>query len=116
MTAIAADAARLLEQSCGRSGPIRVGVDVVSVSAFGVTMTTKGGAAFLRTRFTEAEQAYCDGDPERLAVRWAAKEAIAKAVGTGFRGLRPGQIEIVHQPWGEPAIRCVGEKRWPNGA
>jgi len=115
-TSIAADAARLLEQSSSTNGPIRVGVDVVSISGFGATMATKGGLAFVRTRFTEAEQAYCDGSPERLAARWAAKEAIAKAVGTGFRGLRPRQIEIVHQPWGEPTVSCVGEEVWPNGA
>jgi len=115
-TSIAADVARLLEQ-CGRTnGPIRVGVDVVSISGFGATMATKGGAAFVRTRFTEAEQAYCEGRPERLAARWAAKEAVAKTVGTGFRGLRPSQIEIVHQPWGEPMVHPVGNDAWPNEA
>lgn len=116
MTSIAADAARLLAQSNGSHGLIRVGVDVVSISGFGLTMATKGGAAFVRTRFTEAEQAYCDGRPERLAARWAAKEAVAKAVGTGFRGLRPRQIEIVHQQWGEPTVSNVGSDAWPNGA
>lgn len=117
MTSIAADAARLLEHSGGINGSIRVGVDVVSISGFGLTMATKGGAAFVRTRFTEAEQAYCDGRPERLAARWAAKEAVSKAVGSGFRGLRPSQIEIVHQPWGEPTVSRVGkDDAWPNGA
>lgn len=116
MTSIAADAARLLEQADGCHGLIRVGVDVVSISGFGHTMATKGGASFVRTRFTEAEQAYCEGRPERLAARWAGKEAVAKAVGTGFRGLRPRQIEILHQPWGEPTVSCVGNDPWPNGA
>jgi len=116
MTSIAADAARLLQQSAPNSGPIRVGVDVVSISGFGVTMATKGGAAFVRTRFTEAERAYCEERPERLAARWAAKEAVAKAIGTGFRGLRPSQIEIVHQPWGEPTVDHVGDRPWPDGA
>jgi holo-[acyl-carrier protein] synthase len=116
MTSIAADASRLLEQSLGTHGQVRVGIDVVSISEFGLTMATKGGAAFVRTRFTEAEQAYCEGRPERLAGRWAAKEAVAKAVGTGFRGLRPRQIEIVHQPWGEPTVSRVGNGPWPSGA
>jgi holo-[acyl-carrier protein] synthase len=116
MTSIAADAARLLEQSEGSHGLIRVGVDVVSISGFGLTMATKGGVAFVRTRFTQAEQTYCDSRPERLAARWAAKEAVAKTVGTGFRGLRPGQIEIVHQPSGEPTVSRVGTDSWPNGA
>ncbi len=116
MTSIAADAARLLEQSDGTNGLIRVGVDVVSISGFGLTMAAKGGGAFVRTRFTEDEQAYCDGRPERLAARWAAKEAVAKAVGTGFRGLRPSQIEIVHQPWGESTVSRVGNAPWPKGA
>jgi holo-[acyl-carrier protein] synthase len=116
MTSIAADAARLLEQSAPNGGPIRVGVDVVSISGFEVTMATKGGAAFVRTRFTEAERAYCEERPERLAARWAAKEAVAKAIGTGFRGLRPSQIEIVHQPWGEPTVNRIGDRPWPHGA
>jgi hypothetical protein len=72
MTSIAADAARLLEQSIRMDGPIRVGVDIVSISDFGATMATKAGLAFVRTRFTDAEQDYCDGSPERLAARWAA--------------------------------------------
>ena len=79
-------------------------------------MATKGGAAFLRTRFTEAERAYCEERPERLAARWAAKEAVAKAIGTGFRGLHSSQIEIVHQPWGEPTVRSIGDRPWPDGA
>jgi holo-[acyl-carrier protein] synthase len=117
MTSIAADAARLLQQSVpNNNGPIRVGVDVVSISEFGATMATTGGAAFVRTRFTEAERAYCDERPERLAARWAAKEAVAKAIGTGFRGLRPSQIEIVHQPWGEPTVNGSGDRPWPDGA
>ena len=116
VTSIAADAARLLEQAGRSYGPIRVGVDVVSISDFEATMETKGGAAFIRTRFTEAEQDYCDGCPERFAARWAAKEAVAKAVGSGFRSLRPRQIEIVHQPWGEPTVSRVGEEEWPSGA
>lgn len=116
ITSIAADAARLLDQSARKSGPIRVGVDVVSISGFGSTLATKGGAAFLRTRFTEAERAYCQERPERLAARWAAKEAVAKAIGTGFRGLRPSQIEIVHQTSGEPTLNPIGNRPWPDGA
>lgn len=116
MTSIAADAHRLLKQPQVRSGAIRVGVDVVSITKFGMTMATQGGAAFVRTRFTESEQAYCSGIPERLAARWAGKEAVAKAIGTGFRGLRPIQIEILHQPWGEPTVGCVDDQAWPNGA
>jgi holo-[acyl-carrier protein] synthase len=116
MTAIAADAARLLADCVGDCGAIRIGVDVVSVSRFESSLATRGGDAFVRSRFTEAEREYCEGRPERLAVRWAAKEAVAKAIGTGFRGLRPGDIEIVHQPWGEPAIRSSAAVAWPKGA
>jgi hypothetical protein len=55
--------------------------------------------------------------PERLAARWAAKEAVAKAIGTGFRGLRPRQIEIVHHPWGEPTVdQLSATDPWPDGA
>jgi len=99
-----------------QTGPIRVGVDVVVISEFTRILSTTGGNAMTRTAFTEAERLYCARRPDRFAVRWAAKEAVAKAVGTGFRGLRPGDIEVLHHPDGRPSLRASDGSVWPTGA
>jgi holo-[acyl-carrier protein] synthase len=57
--------------------------------------------------FTEAERQYADArnDPtERYAVRWAAKEAVMKAMGVGLGELAMSDIEVVKAPSGAPAI------------
>lgn len=44
-----------------------------------------------------------------LAMRFAAKEAASKALGTGFRqGVSPRQIEVVHNAAGKPSLRLHG--------
>ncbi len=54
----------------------------------------------------ELHQAYGKGNTaRRLAMLFAAKEAVAKALGTGFRqGVAPVHIETIHQPSGKPEI------------
>lgn len=66
----------------------RVGIDVVSVAWFARQLASHpaGAAPIELSSFTSAERTYCAGRPERYAARWAAKEAVAKAIGTGFRG------------------------------
>lgn len=64
---------------------------------------------FLSRTFTEAEQRYCLGhkDPNRhFAGRFAAKEAVVKALGTGFRnGIGFLDIEILNDHNGKPYVR-----------
>lgn len=67
------------------------------------------GERFLAMTFTEAERAYClrMRDPAPfLAARFAAKEAVSKAFGTGI-GAELGwhSIEVVHGERGEPRVR-----------
>jgi holo-[acyl-carrier protein] synthase len=100
----------------GRPGSLRVGADVTSVAWFSRLLTRRAGQAMTRRAFTPAEQEYCAGRPERYAVRWAAKEAVAKAVGTGFRGLRPADIEIGRLPDGRPVVTAADGAAWPDGA
>ena len=57
--------------------------------------------------FTEAERAYLQGRGrgagESAAAMFAAKEAVAKALGTGFaQGIMPEQIEVTHADSGQP--------------
>jgi len=66
------------------------------------------GTRFLSRIYTENErqQAEAKGDPaRRLAMLFAAKEAVAKALGTGFRcGVTPTSIETIHQKSGKPMV------------
>jgi len=98
------------------SGPVRIGIDLVSVSDFEKLLSGPGGRDFVTRSFTDSERSFCAGRTERLAVRWAAKEAVAKAIGTGFRGLRPLDVEVVHHPDGRPTIAKGADNSWPSDA
>lgn len=66
----------------------------------------------LRERvFTEEEQAYCDRrrDPtERYAARFAAKEAVMKAMGVGVGACKWREIEVAKAASGAPSVRLHG--------
>ena len=71
------------------------------------------GERFVRRVFTEAERAKAERRPftraGTYAKRFAAKEAFAKAVGTGFkRGVFMRDIGVVNLPSGEPTLRLTG--------
>ncbi len=70
------------------------------------------GQRFLDRIFTAAEQAYCKRkrrSAESLAARFAAKEAGAKALGTGIsHGVNWLEIEVTREPGGRPALRFHG--------
>ena len=66
------------------------------------------GQRFLDRVYTSDEIAYCRGRPPNLAVRFAAKEAMMKALGTGIRGVGWKDIEVVRHKSGAPAIRLHG--------
>jgi holo-[acyl-carrier protein] synthase len=70
------------------------------------------GARFLNKIYTSAEQAYClrrRNAAESLAARFAAKEAGAKALGTGMsRGVTWLEIEVLREPGKRPTLRFHG--------
>jgi holo-[acyl-carrier protein] synthase len=83
------------------------GIDVVSVPRI-AAMAGEHGQRFLDRCFTPAEQEYCGRQrrPEHLAGRFAAKEAILKALGTGWRsGIAWTDAEVVLLPSGQPTVR-----------
>jgi holo-[acyl-carrier protein] synthase len=85
---------------------IGIGVDLCEVDRM---RTALGRTPTLRTRvFTDAERAYCDRrkDPtERYAARFAAKEAVMKAMGVGVGACRWRDIEVAKAPSGAPSVR-----------
>jgi holo-[acyl-carrier protein] synthase len=90
---------------------IRIGVDLVGVDRIARLVTDHEGA--LDELFTEREQAHWRKKRQRyqhLAGRFAAKEAVLKAFGTGLRQrMRWTDVEIISGTGGRPEVRLHGE-------
>lgn len=95
-----------------------IGIDLIEVQRIEAAVS-RWGDRFLRRVFTPGEIAYCAGRPQSLAARWAAKEAVSKALGTGWAPQEAHEagwidwieIEVVRQESGEPGIRLHGKAR-----
>ncbi|HTP40592.1 MAG TPA: holo-ACP synthase [Steroidobacteraceae bacterium] len=89
---------------------MRVGIDLVRVSRIAESLE-QFGARFLNRVFTAGEIAYASAAPalttERLAARFAAKEAALKALGLAGRGVGWRDIEVLHGAVG-PELRLHG--------
>jgi holo-[acyl-carrier protein] synthase len=87
------------------------GIDIVDLGTF-ARLVNDAETDFLSRCFTEAELAQFDASPDRLehlAGRFAAKEAVAKALGSGFDGkVSPRDIEITNLASGAPTVRLSG--------
>jgi holo-[acyl-carrier protein] synthase len=87
-----------------------VGVDVVELSRVAKVLG-QHGERFLGRVYTVSEVAYCRGRLRELAARFAAKEAVSKALGTGLRGVSWREIEILPDPRGKPLVFLHGRAR-----
>lgn len=87
------------------------GLDLVETRRI-AELIDRHGQRFLDRVFTAGEQAYCHRHKrslEHLAGRFAAKEAVLKVLGTGWRGgVAWTDIEIANAPSGEPAVALTG--------
>ena len=86
-------------------------MDIVEIARLDASIQRQG-QPFLDRCFLESEQAYCNShrEPARsYAARFAAKEAVAKALGTGF-GAQLGwlDVEVRRKASGEPFIVLHG--------
>ena len=87
------------------------GIDLVEVERIEAVIA-RYGERFLERVFTNRELAYCRGRPHQLAARFAAKEAVSKALGTGIQhrdGVAWQEIQIVSDDNGKPAIQLTGK-------
>lgn len=88
------------------------GIDLVDCPRI-EQMVKRHGQRFIERVFTAAEQAYADANKdsvEKLAGRFAAKEAILKLMGTGWRGkIAWTDIEVVNNALGQPGVTLDGE-------
>ena len=90
---------------------VGTGVDITEVPRIKASVE-RFGDRFLNRVFTPGELRYCLAKPnsaERLAARFAAKEAGLKAIGTGLRhGITWHDVEVVRLPGQRPTLRFSG--------
>jgi holo-[acyl-carrier protein] synthase len=91
---------------------VGTGVDITEVKRIEAAVE-RFGDRFLNRVFTPAEVSYCMGKTnaaERLAARFAAKEAGMKAIGTGLRhGVTWQDVEVVRMPGQRPILKFNGK-------
>ena len=88
-----------------------IGTDITEISRI-ADMLARHGDSFKNLTFTELEIRYCEGHKnsnENFAARWSAKEAILKALGTGYAdGIRWRDLEIRNLLSGKPIVAIGG--------
>lgn len=87
---------------------LAVGVDLVEISRIAAILE-RHGDRFLGRVYTDGELAYARGRLSALAARWAAKEATAKALGTGIGQVGFQDIEVVCDAQGKPELVLHGQ-------
>jgi holo-[acyl-carrier protein] synthase len=89
--------------------PVGLGLDLVDIVRFGAVLSRRPAAS--RRLFTDGERAYAAtlANPvPSLAARFAAKEAVMKALGVGLGAFAFVDVEIERQPSGEPVLVLAG--------
>ena len=93
---------------------IGIGTDIVECLRIG-RMIEHHGELFITRVYTDREIRYCQSRKQAIqhfAGRWAAKEAVLKAIGTGWRrGISWRDIEVRNKPGGAPVIALCGGAR-----
>ncbi|MBW7988440.1 MAG: holo-[acyl-carrier-protein] synthase [Planctomycetes bacterium] len=88
------------------------GIDLVDCPRI-EAMIERHGKRFIQRVFTASEQAYAEANKngiEKLAGRFAAKEAVLKLVGTGWRGkIAWTDVEVINNSSGQPEVTLSGE-------
>jgi holo-[acyl-carrier protein] synthase len=95
------------------AGNLAAGVDLVAVHRI-AELLDKHGERFIQRVFTAREQADCsqvsaETRLNSLAARWAAKEAVAKALGTGFGPVNHLEVEVARDECGCPHVHLHGQ-------
>ena len=84
-----------------------VGIDLIEIERIEAAIGRWGERFFSRV-YTPAEREHCRNRTPELAVRFAAKEAVMKALGTGIKGVGWREIEILNNPDGKPLVHLYG--------
>jgi holo-[acyl-carrier protein] synthase len=92
--------------------PLTVGVDIIEMDRF-VKVYEEFRERLLARVFTQAEVHYCRGRAPELAARFAAKEAVSKALGVGVLmmardGIAWQDVEVIGDRRGKPTVHLYG--------
>jgi holo-[acyl-carrier protein] synthase len=87
---------------------VGIGNDIIEIERVKKACTSE---AFLRHVYTTKELELFSRFPASLAGNFAAKEAVAKALGTGFSGFGPIDIEVLREESGRPYVVLYGGAR-----
>lgn len=83
---------------------LAVGVDLIEVERIAVALA-RHGDRFRQRVFTDRELAHCAGNTRSLAGRYAVKEAVVKALGTGIGDVSWTDIEVLNDSRGKPHLK-----------
>lgn len=89
---------------------LRSGVDLIEIERIRNAIERQG-EHFLNRIYTPAELHTCQGSIPSLAARFAAKEAVSKALGTGFGEISWAEVEVLRGSAGEPVLHLHGKAR-----
>lgn len=84
-----------------------VGVDIIEIKRVESALA-RFGERFLLRVYTDAEIRFCRGRLPELAARFAGKEAVSKALGTGLKGIAWHEMEILPDQRGKPLVTLRG--------
>ena len=90
-----------------RCGAVAVGIDTIEIARIRRTLADFGDR-FLQRVYTERERERYGSRVSELAARFAAKEATSKALGTGIRGIRWREMEVLANRRGKPVLILHG--------
>lgn len=85
---------------------VGIGTDLIEINRVRKAYARE---SFQQKYFTERERELIQKKTSRAATTFAGKEAVVKAMGTGFRGILPSEIEILREPDGAPCV-CLSVK------
>ncbi len=85
-----------------------IGIDIVEIARIEKAIA-RWGEGFLHRIYTESELKLCHKKSSSLAVRFAGKEAVIKAIGTQTKGISWREIEILADPNGKPLVHLYGK-------
>jgi holo-[acyl-carrier protein] synthase len=88
--------------------PLRVGIDLVDADEVRASLGAHG-RRYLERIYTETERRDCGSDPARLAARFAAKEAMIKALALADDPVPWRDIGVVQDSRGRPSLKLTGE-------
>ena len=91
-------------------GDLTCGVDLLLIERF-ASVLERHPERFPRRILTDRERDYCGGRLAEMAVRFAGKEAVMKCLGTGVRGVKWREIEILANARGKPVVILHGGAR-----